>query len=185
MFWGDSGEISGFIDVWFIFSGWTHEKLKSLSLRGKTGWLCDECDKDCFILLFDLTMWRVGPQFSIQGSNLRPLCWMHGVLTTGPPGKSWERVFSYLDVFSVYACSVQLVTQPCPTLRDPMNRSTPGLPVHHQLPEFTQIHVHRVSDAIQPSHPLSSPYAIYRVFNSLIFKFVCFYSYPENLGFLK
>ena len=43
------------------------------------------------------------------------------------------------------------------TLCDPMNRSTPGLPVHHQLPEFTQTHVHRVSDAIQPSHPLSSP----------------------------
>ena len=38
-----------------------------------------------------------------------------------------------------------------------MNRSTPGLPVHHQLPEFTQTHVHRVSDAVQPSHPLSSP----------------------------
>ena len=49
------------------------------------------------------------------------------------------------------------VTQSCPTLCDPMNRSTPGLPVHHQLPEFTQTHVHRVSDAIQPSHPLSSP----------------------------
>ena len=45
----------------------------------------------------------------------------------------------------------------CPTLCDPMNRSTPGLPVHQQLPEFTQTHVHRVSDAIQPSHPLSSP----------------------------
>ena len=43
------------------------------------------------------------------------------------------------------------------TLCDPMNRSTPGLPVHHQLPEFTQTHVHRVDDAIQPSHPLSSP----------------------------
>ena len=42
-------------------------------------------------------------------------------------------------------------------LRVPLNRSTPGLPVHHQLPEFTQTHVHRVSDAIQPSHPLSSP----------------------------
>ena len=42
-------------------------------------------------------------------------------------------------------------------LCDPMNRSTPGLPVHHQLPGFTQTHVHRVSDAIQPSHPLSSP----------------------------
>ena len=42
-------------------------------------------------------------------------------------------------------------------LCDPMNCSIPGLPVHHQLPEFTQTHVHRVSDAIQPSHPLSSP----------------------------
>ena len=47
--------------------------------------------------------------------------------------------------------------QSCPTLCDPMNRSTPDLPVHHQLPEFTQTHVHRVSDVIQPSHPLMSP----------------------------
>ena len=51
------------------------------------------------------------------------------------------------------------VTLSCPTLWDPMNRSMPGLPVHHQLPEFTQIHVHRVGDAIQPSHPRSSPYS--------------------------
>ena len=49
------------------------------------------------------------------------------------------------------------VAQSCPTLCNPMNRSTSGLPVHHQLPEFTQIHIHRVSDAIQLSHPLSSP----------------------------
>ena len=49
------------------------------------------------------------------------------------------------------------VTQSCPTLCDPMNRSMWGLPVHHQLPEFTQTHVHRVGDAMQPSHPLSSP----------------------------
>ena len=48
-------------------------------------------------------------------------------------------------------------TQSCPTLCDPMNHSTPGLPVQHQLPEFTQTHAHQVSDAIQPSHPLSSP----------------------------
>ena len=53
--------------------------------------------------------------------------------------------------------SFSSVTQSCPTLCDPMNRSTPGLPVHHQLPEFTQTRVHRVSDAIRPSHPLSSP----------------------------
>ena len=49
------------------------------------------------------------------------------------------------------------VAQLCPTLCNPMDCSTPGLPVHHQHPEFTQTHVHRVSDAIQPSHPLSSP----------------------------
>ena len=49
------------------------------------------------------------------------------------------------------------VAQSCPTLCDPMNRSTPGLSVHHQLLELTQTHVHRVSDVIQPSHPLSSP----------------------------
>ena len=49
------------------------------------------------------------------------------------------------------------VSQSCPTLCDPMNCSTPGLPVHHKLPESTQTHVHRVRDAIQPSHPLSSP----------------------------
>ena len=61
------------------------------------------------------------------------------------------------NITSLYG-SVQFssVTQSCPTLCDPMNRSTPGLPVHHQLPEFTQTQVHRVSDAIQPSYPLSS-----------------------------
>ena len=52
---------------------------------------------------------------------------------------------------------IRSVAQSCPTLCHPMNYSTPGLPVHHQFPEFTQTHVHRVSDAIQPSHPLSSP----------------------------
>ena len=58
---------------------------------------------------------------------------------------------------NVKFCSVSSVAQSCPTLCDPMNCSTPGLPVNHQLLEFTQTHVHRVSDAIQPSHPLSSP----------------------------
>ena len=64
-------------------------------------------------------------------------------------------------LFNLYAefSSVQfsLVAQSCPTLCDPMNHSTPGLPVHHQLPEFTQTHVHWVGDAIQSSHSLSSP----------------------------
>ena len=59
----------------------------------------------------------------------------------------------------VLNCSVQFnsVTQSCLTLCDPMNHSIPGLPVHHQLPESTQTHVHRAGDAIQPSHPLPSP----------------------------
>ena len=56
-----------------------------------------------------------------------------------------------------YHIQFSSVAQSCPTLCDPMNRSMPGLPVHHQLPEFTQTHVHRVGDAIQPSHPPSSP----------------------------
>ena len=57
----------------------------------------------------------------------------------------------------LYSFQFSSVAQLCPTVCDPMNRSTPGLPVYHQLPEFTQTHVHRVGDAIQPSHPLSSP----------------------------
>ena len=56
-----------------------------------------------------------------------------------------------------YVNQFSSVTQSCPTLCDPMNHSTPGLPVHHQLLEFTRTHIHRISDAIQPSHPLSSP----------------------------
>ena len=62
-------------------------------------------------------------------------------------------------IISIASCSVQFstVAQSCPTLCDPMNCSTPGLPVHHHLPEFTQTHSHRVCDAIQPSHPRLSP----------------------------
>ena len=65
-----------------------------------------------------------------------------------------QNVSTYLVLADIQCSSV---AQSCPTLCDPMNRSMPGLPVHHQLPEFTQTHVHRVADAIQPSHPLSSP----------------------------
>ena len=68
-----------------------------------------------------------------------------GFFTTEPPGQP------------IYVIQFSSVTQSCPTLCDPMNRSTPGLPVHHQCPEFTQTHVHRVHDAIQPSRPGSSP----------------------------
>ena len=75
---------------------------------------------------------------------------------------SHTAAFATITMTKLYA-QVQFssVAQSCPTLCDPMNRSTPGLPVHHKLQEFTQTHVHRVSDAIltlsSPSHPLSSP----------------------------
>ena len=69
--------------------------------------------------------------------------------------KYFSPVFS-LSSFIVLLFQFSSVTQSCPTLCHPMNHSTPGLPVHHQLPEFTQTHVHQVSDAIQPSHPLLS-----------------------------
>ena len=64
--------------------------------------------------------------------------------------------FREINYFFHFVLSVQFssVAQSCPTLCDPMNRSTPGLPVHHHLPDFTQTHVHRVGNAIQPSHPL-------------------------------
>ena len=76
--------------------------------------------------------------------------------------KKWTGTLKFLKKnksHDDWDCSVQFssVTQSCPTLCDPMNRSTPGLPVHHQLQEFTQTHVHQVSDAIHPSHSLLSP----------------------------
>ena len=77
--------------------------------------------------------------------------WKHlSVLTNEWIKNMW---YTYTIKYSVQFSSV---TQSCPTLCNPMNLSTPGFPVHQQLPEFTQTHVHRVSDAIQPSHPLLS-----------------------------
>ena len=67
-----------------------------------------------------------------------------------------QALFIYLFLLK-YSVQFSSVAQSCPTLCDPMNRSTPGLAVYHQLPEFTQTHVHWVSDTIQPSHPLLSP----------------------------
>ena len=66
---------------------------------------------------------------------------------------NWRKYGKPLD----HSVQFSSVTQSCPTLCDPMNRSTPGFPVRHQLPEFTQIHIHWVSDIHPGSHPLSSP----------------------------
>ena len=74
------------------------------------------------------------------------------------PGQCVDEKTSIKDVQSVLVLlQIKSVTQSCPTLCDPMNHSTPGLPVHHHLLEFNETHVHWVSDVIQPSRPLSSP----------------------------
>ena len=70
--------------------------------------------------------------------------------------RKWLSKLGYIYLIE-YSVQFSSVSQSSPTLCDPMNRSTSGLPLHHQLPEFTQTHVHRVRHAIQPSHPLSSP----------------------------
>ena len=107
--------------------------------------------------------------FQTQGSNPLLLCLLHrqpGSLPLAPPGK--PKADTALVQITLYSpSSSQLpsdsalqfssVAQSCPTLCNPTNRSPPGLPVHHQLPELAQTHVHRIGDAIQPSHPLSSP----------------------------
>ena len=93
-----------------------------------------------------------GKKVGVWGINLKQRRWEMSKLSGILKKKSCERE-------ATKQCSVQFrsFAQLCPTLCEPMNCSTPGLPVHHQLLEFTQTHVHPVSDAIQPSHPLSSP----------------------------
>ena len=73
--------------------------------------------------------------------------------------KRWGNLRALASHYIPRSDQIRSVAQSCPTLCDPMNRSMLGLSVHHQLPEFTQTHVHRVSDAIQPSHPLSFPFS--------------------------
>ena len=85
----------------------------------------------------EVWVWPLGSKFAMSGLCLKVQAPAH------IPGGICDQIRS--------------VAQSCPTLCDPMNCSTPGLPVHHQLLEFTETHVYRVSDAIQPSHPLSSP----------------------------
>ena len=91
-----------------------------------------------------------------------PKCWSFSISPSNEYSGFISLRIDWLDPLAVQGTLKSLlqfssVAQSCPTLCDPMNRSMPGLPVHHQLLEFTQTHIHRVSDAIQPSHPLSSP----------------------------
>ena len=116
-----------------------------------------------FINIVFSTVYRVFLSCSSKFSRLLPKIqfqscfYIFMCLQQQYPTLSTKICISYSSCNKLASVQFSSVTQSCPTLCDPMNCSTPGLPVHHQLPEFTQTHVHRVGDAIQPSHPLSSP----------------------------
>ena len=129
-----------------------------------------------FLSLIDFTKWcltlrppglyspRLLCPWNSPGKNTRVGCHflLQGIFLTqeSNPGLLHCRLIPYcLSHHRILALWIQFssVAQSCPTLCDPMNRTTPGLPVHHQLPELTQTHAHRVGDAIQPSHPLLCP----------------------------
>ena len=99
---------------------------------------------------------RSVPLMNLYGRTLNiiliPTKYKRGITMT-----KWNLYFIKINCISILSVQFSLVTQSCLTLCDPINRGTPGLPVHHQLQEFTQTHVHQVGDAIQPSHLLSSP----------------------------
>ena len=118
------------------------------------------------ILAVQGTLWSILQYHSSKASILQCSAFFivqlsHPYMTTGKTIAltRWTMVGKLMSLLFNMLSSVQfsLVTQSCPTLCNPMNRSTSGLPVHYQLPVFTQTHIHRVGDAIQPSSPLSSP----------------------------
>ena len=134
---------------------------------GMEGWFADDSSELHLLCTLFLLLLH---QLHIRSSGIRS--WRLG---TRPLHPSRPAIGRYILICSLkeYHSAVEMVTritiwiiltnlqfssvaQSCPSIFDPMNCSTPGLPVHHQLPEFTQTHVHRAGDAIQPSHPLSS-----------------------------
>ena len=120
-----------------------------------------------------MSAWNAGDLGSIPGSgrspeegNSNPL--QYSCLENPMDGGAWwaavhgvtksrTRPSDFTFTLLIKTIQFNSVAQSCPTFCDPMNCSTPGLPVHPQLPEFTQTHIHQVSDAIQPSHSLSYP----------------------------
>ena len=136
--------------------------------------LCAACMLSQFSpVQISLTLWTNLPGSSVHGIS-RQEYWeqflYRGLPCPPPEDLSYPEIelaslrspalaggFFTISVTCLSDTQFSSVAQPCTTLCNPMNRSMPGPPVHHQLLEFTQTHVHRISDAIQPSHPLASP----------------------------
>ena len=111
------------------------------------------------LMLLDIAevFWFGAEEAAVEVNCALPSCQQSYEVTQRSYKVTEAGVFAVSHVGCFSSVQSSPVAQSCPTLCDPMNRSTPGLPVSHQLPKFTQTHVHRVGDAIQPSHPLSSP----------------------------
>ena len=125
----------------------------SISLSDKYKYCVNNLNRGCLVTKSTLATPQSVAHQRLSMGLPRQEYWS-GSLFFFSPGNNLNSLYTQ-NLHSVIQFSS--VAQSCMTLCDPMNRSTPGLSVHHQLPEFTQTHVHRVSDAIQPSHPLSSP----------------------------
>ena len=93
----------------------------------------------------------------IKSGGLEPSVFFKLLVVMGVLGSGLKYLFISRHMHPLSTVQFSSVTQSCPTLCDPMNCSMPGFPVHHQIPELTQTYVCQVGDAIQPSHPLSSP----------------------------
>ena len=102
-----------------------------------------------------ITSWRIDGETVVTVSDF--IFWGSKITADGDCSHEIKRCLLLGRNVMTNLDQIRSVAQLCAILCDPMNRITPGLPVHHQLPEFTENHIHRVSDAIQPSHPLSSP----------------------------
>ena len=135
----------------FVYNGshmliyFIHQVSTFSSCRHFEGWQVTQCQENLGLPCISLELLSVGSESS--ASPEKQSCFNKAI---------WV-YFLKLEFHDHISVQFSSVAQSCPTLCNPMNHSTPGLPVHHQLPEFTQTHVHRVRDAIQPSHPRSSP----------------------------
>ena len=127
-------------------------KIKSATVSTVSPSICHEVmGPDAMIFVFWMLSFK--PTFSLSSFNFIKRLFASSFSAIRLVSSAYLRLL----IFPPAINQIRSVAQSCPTLCDPMNCSTPGLPVHHQLPEFPQTHVHRVSDAIQPTHPLSFP----------------------------
>ena len=108
------------------------------------------------VVIYTCECWAIKKPECWRIDDFELSCWRRLYTWTSPDGQHQDQI-DYILCSQRFGSSISSVAQSCLTLCNPMNRSTPGLPVHHQLPELTQTHVHWVRDAIQPSHPGSSP----------------------------